>query len=110
MSHRKTSVFTIGVAGKSAEQFFNTLRQNNVRKIMDVRLFNRSQLAGFTKQDDLRFFLKAILDVGYEHAPLLAPAKGLLDGYKKKRISWDDYEREYLKILEERQVDKSLSV
>ena len=82
------NVYTIGFSGKSAEQFFALLRSNGMRRVLDVRLWNRSQLAGFTKQNDLQFFLRAILDADYKHLPILAPTKELLDGYKKKQISW----------------------
>ncbi len=103
------ALYTIGSAGKTAEEFFEILRQNSVRKVVDVRLYNRSQLAGFTKIDDLRYFLRSILDIGYEHQPILAPSKELLDGYKKSGISWDAYEQEYLLLLQRRRPDAKLS-
>ena len=89
MHHLEITLYTIGFAGKSAEQFFAILRRNNVRKMLDVRLFNRSQLAGFTKQRDLEYFLRTILGAGYQHLPEFAPTKSLLDRYKKGQISWD---------------------
>lgn len=103
------NTYTIGFSGKSAEQFFDLLRQHNVRRVLDVRLWNRSQLAGFTKARDLQFFLRAILDADYVHLPILAPTKELLDGYKKKQISWADYESAYLQILAERNVEAALN-
>ncbi len=102
------NIYTIGFSGKSAEQFFALLDQHNVQRILDVRLWNSSQLAGFTKTGDLQFFLQAILDADYLHLPILAPTKQLLDGYKKKQISWDDYESMYLQILSERNIETAL--
>ncbi len=103
------ALYTIGSAGKTAKEFFEILRQNSVRKVIDVRLYNRSQLAGFTKSDDLRYFLRSILDVGYEHQPILAPSKELLDGYKKGGVTWGEYEREYIAILQQRKPDAKLN-
>ncbi|MDY7010848.1 MAG: DUF488 domain-containing protein [Planctomycetota bacterium] len=108
MRHSEITLYTIGFAGKSAEQFFAILRRNNVRKILDVRLFNRSQLSGFTKQQDLEYFLQSILGAGYQHLPEFAPTKLLLDGYKKGHISWDAYRREYLELIEKRRPHERL--
>jgi len=103
------NVYTIGFSGKSAEQFFSLLGQHNVQRVLDVRLWNRSQLAGFTKARDLQFFLRTILDADYVHLPILAPTKELLDGYKKKQVSWADYELAYVKILAERNAQAMLA-
>ena len=102
------NINTIGFSGKSAEQFFALLRSNGVRRVLDVRLWNRSQLAGFTKQNDLQFFLRSILEADYRHLPILAPAKELLDGYKNKQISCAEYEPIYLDLLVERHVETEL--
>ena len=103
------NTYTIGFSGKSAEQFFELLVQHNIQRVLDVRLWNRSQLAGFTKARDLQFFLRSILGADYCHLPILAPTKELLDGYKKKHISWNNYESEYLQILTERNVATALN-
>src|SRR5438309_11885131 len=66
-------LFTIGFTRKSAEAFFTSLREAGVRRLVDVRLNNISQLAGFTKKDDLRYFLKAIAGIEYLHLGELAP-------------------------------------
>ena len=92
-------LFTIGFTGKSAEQFFETLRKAGVRRLVDVRLNNVSQLAGFTKKRDLQYFLRTIAGIDYVHEPLLAPTKEILDAYKKKRIDWGDYESQFKKLL-----------
>ncbi|MEI6125144.1 MAG: DUF488 domain-containing protein [Pseudomonadota bacterium] len=97
-------LYTIGFAGKSAEKFFSVLQEHAIIKIVDIRLNNMSQLAGFTKKDDLRYFLNAICGISYEHRTDFAPSKELLDDYKKKRISWSEYEMRYRSILEERNI------
>jgi len=102
------TVFTIGFAKKSARQFFDILQQAGVRKVIDVRLNNVSQLAGFTKKEDLAYFLDAICSIGYEHRPELAPAKEILDGYKKKSLDWSQYEERFRALMVERQVETLL--
>ncbi|ENW02218.1 hypothetical protein F938_00181 [Acinetobacter bereziniae LMG 1003 = CIP 70.12] len=67
------TIYTIGFTKKSANKFFNLIKQNHVKKIIDVRLNNVSQLAGFAKRDDLKFFLREICNCDYEHVPDLAP-------------------------------------
>jgi uncharacterized protein (DUF488 family) len=99
------TVYTIGSSGKSAEQFFDLLAQHAVERVIDVRLSNRSQLTGFTKATDLPFFLRSILEAEHLHLPMLAPTKDLLDAYKTKQITWEDYEQAYRAILAERQVE-----
>ena len=95
--------YTIGFSKKSAEEFFNILKLNNVIRLIDIRLNNKSQLAGFTNVKHLPYFLK-IHDIEYLYRPDYAPSKELLDGYKKKSISWDEYEVKYKKILAQRNV------
>lgn len=97
-------LFTIGFTQKSAKSFFNILRENRVERIIDIRLNNISQLAGFTKYDDLSFFLDSIANIGYLYMPILAPKAELLKKYKNKEITWNDYENEYLLTLKERNV------
>ncbi len=101
-------LYTIGFAGKSAEQFFTSLMKHGVRKVIDIRLNNVSQLAGFTKKNDLKYFLKEIAGIEYEYVPLLAATKELMEGYRGGKISWEEYEATYRKLLEERQVEKVL--
>lgn len=104
---RLPALFTIGFAKKTAREFFATLKHNQVKTVIDVRLNNVSQLAGFTKKNDLEFFLKELCDIEYFHRPVLAPTKNILDSYKKKEISWEEYENMYLDLLSERQVATS---
>ncbi len=101
-------IYTIGFTRKSAEDFFTRLKQAGVRRVLDVRLNNRSQLAGFTKQQDLRYFLDAIGGIGYRHLPILAPTSDILDAYKKGGGDWPLYERRFLALLEQRQVEQHL--
>ena len=97
-------VFTIGFTKKSAAVFFGLLRESGAKRLVDVRLNNVSQLAGFAKRDDLAYFLREICGIEYVHAPELAPTKELLDGYRKERIGWDAYERDFLALMDERGV------
>jgi len=76
--------------------------------LIDVRLNNTSQLAGFAKRDDLRYFLREICGAEYVHLPELAPTKEILDGYKKKQIGWAEYETLYRALLAERKVENAL--
>lgn len=98
-------LYTIGFTQKSAEQFFEALKAAGVRRVVDVRLNNTSQLAGFTKRDDLVYFLRAVGGMNYVHLPELAPDKSLLDLAKNKKGPWDQYEAGFSKLLAERKVD-----
>jgi uncharacterized protein (DUF488 family) len=102
-------IFTIGFTKSTAAEFFGRLRHAGVRKLMDVRLNNRSQLAGFAKRDDLAFFLREICEASYEHQPLLAPSQDMLDEYKKHGGPWADYEARFLQLMEQRRVETVLS-
>lgn len=90
------SIYTIGFAGKNAQTFFGLLRANKIALLLDVRLNNVSQLAGFTKASDLPFFLREIIGAGYIHYPLLAPPADLLKDFRAGNTDWEDYERRYL--------------
>ena len=98
-------VYTTGFTKKSAEQFFESIRLVGIRRLLDVRLNNTSQLSGFSKRDDLAYFLRAICDVEYLHEPLLAPTQELLDGYRKGRGGWDDYEQRFIALMAERRIE-----
>ncbi len=93
------TLFTIGSGKKAAGEFFPLLQRNGVRRVIDVRLNNTSQLAGFTKKTDLVYFLKAIAGIDYSHMPEFAPTAELMDGYKAKKIAWADYAAQYAAIL-----------
>ena len=102
-------VFTIGFTRKPAREFFDKLRRPGLARLLDVRLNNISQLAGFTKRDDLLFFCKAILSIEYQHLPELAPTQEMLNEYKKNRGDWLDYETKFLALMSDRKVEDNLA-
>ena len=102
------TLFTIGFTKKSAERFFESLREAGVCRVVDVRLNNSSQLAGFSKRDDLKYFLKAICGIEYAHLPEFAPTQEILDEYKKEEGSWHRYETLYLELLRERAAGRTM--
>jgi uncharacterized protein (DUF488 family) len=101
-------LFTIGFTKKSAERFFEELRRSGAKRIVDVRLNNSSQLAGFTKRQDLAYFLARICGMDYIHLPLLAPTEQLFDAYRKQGGSWETYEKEFVTLLRERRVEEKV--
>ena len=101
-------IYSIGFTQKSAAQFFDLLKCHSIRRLLDVRLNNVSQLAGFSKRDDLAYFLREIVGAEYQHEPMLAPTQELLDAYKKLKGNWSDYERNFNALMAEREVDKRL--
>lgn len=102
----RRKIYTIGFTKKSAARFFGLLRDAGVRRIVDVRLNNVSQLAGFAKRDDLAFFAKELCGVDYVHVPDLAPTKEILDAYKKGGGSWDEYEKRFMDLMESRRIEE----
>lgn len=103
-------LFTIGFTGKPAEKFFNLLRNSGVKKIIDTRINNVSQLAGFAKGSDLKFFAKEIGNISYEHNIDFAPTKELLSRYRDKKLTWAEYEIEYLNLLDIRKVAQKTDI
>ena len=101
-------ILTIGFTKKRAERFFGALSQAGAKRVVDVRLNNVSQLAGFAKKNDLAYFLDLICHIDYRHVPMLAPTKEMLDGYKKRGDSWNDYERKFLYLMAERRIEEKL--
>ena len=99
-------VHTIGFTKKPASGFFESLRESGAKRLVDVRLNNVSQLAGFAKKDDLEYFLNKICRMQYIHMPELAPTKEMLDGYRKEHRHWPTYEREFLALMDARRVAK----
>jgi uncharacterized protein (DUF488 family) len=102
-------LFTIGFTQKTAQQFFELLLTSGVRRVIDTRLNNVSQLAGFSKRDDLAYFLKEIGDIEYVHIPELAPTKDILDAFKKQKGDWQTYESQFIGLMNKRQIEKVLS-
>jgi uncharacterized protein (DUF488 family) len=106
---KKITIFTIGFTKKTAEGFFALLMKAGVRRVIDIRLNNVSQLAGFAKRDDLRYFLRAIGGIDYLHRPDLAPTGQMLDEFKKNSGSWPDYERDFLALLSARKAETTIT-
>lgn len=102
-------IYTIGFTQTTAEHFFGRLRAARIQRLLDVRLNNSSQLAGFAKAKDLPYFLDELVGATYEHEPLLAPTQELLDEYKKRKGDWGSYERRFLDLMTERQIERALS-
>ena len=102
-------IYTIGFTKKNAETFFNFIRDSKIITLLDVRLNNVSQLAGFAKRDDLKFFLKELCGTDYLHTPELAPTKEILNAYKKGDMSWEAYEDNFLNLMSKRQVEKNIN-
>jgi uncharacterized protein (DUF488 family) len=102
-------VFTIGFTRKTAREFFEKLRRPGLVRLIDVRLNKVSQLAGFSKRDDLQFSCEAILSIDYLHLPQLAPTQAMLDDFKKNHGSWMNYEPNFLALMAQRKVEDSVS-
>lgn len=105
----KNILYTIGFTKKNAQAFFSKLQKAGVTKLIDIRLNNVSQLAGFAKRDDLIFFLRELCDCDYKHMPIFAPTKEILDAYKKKQIDWNEYVRRFSRLIKERTIEKKIT-
>jgi uncharacterized protein (DUF488 family) len=102
-------IYSIGFTQKSASEFFGALKAHGIERLLDVRLNNTSQLAGFAKQADLPYFLREICGIDYEHEPLLAPTREILDAYKKLKGDWGVYTEAYLNLIRSRKVESLIS-
>jgi uncharacterized protein (DUF488 family) len=102
-------IYSIGFTQKSAAEFFGALKAHGIERLLDVRLNNTSQLAAFAKQADLAYFLSEICGAAYEYEPLLAPTQEMLDAFKKRKGSWEDYTEAYLALIRSRKVESLLS-
>lgn len=103
-------VFTIGFAKKSAREFFTKLKEAGVKKVIDVRLNNVSQLAGFTKKQDLEYFLREIAGLDYVHMSELAPTENILKDFKKKNINWGEYEKKFRDLMNTRHIENLITL
>lgn len=103
------NLFTIGFTKKTAQDFFTLISDAGVKRIIDTRLNNVSQLAGFAKRKDLEYFLKKIANIDYIHILDLAPTKEILDNYKKKNGDWETYEKSFLELIKKRQIENKIS-
>jgi uncharacterized protein (DUF488 family) len=104
----KTLVQTIGFTKTNAEGFFERILNSRVKKVVDVRLHNTSQLAGFAKADDLAYFLKKIGGIQYTHQPLLAPTDDILKAFKKDKGDWNVYENKFMSLMGDRKIENRL--
>ena len=102
------TLYTMGFTKKAAQDFFPKLMDAGVQRVIDIRLNNRSTLAGFTKLPDLEYFLKVIAGIGFLYRPEFAPTKDLLDAYREKRINWPEYERQFKALIAQRHIEKLL--
>ncbi len=107
--NKTINLYTIGFTKKTAQQFFETLVNNGVKRVIDIRLNNVSQLAGFAKRTDLEYFLQTISEIKYDHILDLAPTKNILNDYKKKQVNWKTYEQKFLHLISDRQIEKKVS-
>lgn len=103
------TTYTIGFTQKRAEQFFSLIKRNNISRLIDVRLNNVSQLSGFAKRDDLKYFLDKLCNAEYVHVEDLAPTKEMLNAYKKKLIPWEVYEDKFLNLMSQRNIERSVN-
>jgi uncharacterized protein (DUF488 family) len=101
-------LFTIGFTQTTAEHFFSRLTRAGVRKIIDARLNREGQLAGFAKAQDLQFFLERLASIKYVAEPLLAPSAEALQMYRNKKMSWEEYAAEYLRLIQARGIETTL--
>jgi uncharacterized protein (DUF488 family) len=99
------TIYTIGFTKKTAEQFFTILKANKVKRLVDIRLNNKSQLAGFAKAHDLEYFLKNICGIEYIYLPELAPTDEILDAFHNKKIGWAEYEVKFKQLLAGRKLN-----
>ncbi len=101
-------IFTIGFTKINAREFFGRLKRARIDRLVDVRLNNTSQLASFAKRDDLEYFLNELCGAKYLHEPILAPTQEMLDKYKKEKGSWADYEKRFLGLMADRNIEQQL--
>ena len=109
MMNRTINLFTIGFTQKTAQKFFDDLQKAGVKRVIDTRLNNVSQLAGFSKKADLEYFLKVIGGIDYVHVLDLAPTQDILDEYKKKKVDWTIYEQKFRQLISSRRIETKVS-
>jgi uncharacterized protein (DUF488 family) len=102
------NIYTIGFTKKTAEKFFEALRSSGAKHLLDIRLSNNSQLAGFTKRNDLPYFLRHLVNIEYHESPIFAPEESILKEYRKTS-DWAEYERRYLELIRQRKVENHIS-
>jgi len=93
-------VYTAGFTKWLAKDFFNLLENLKINKLIDIRLRPNSQLSGFTRGVNFSYFLENLSNVKYEHQIKLAPTKELLNKRRNEGLNWQDFESEYVKLLD----------
>lgn len=101
--------FTIGFTQKTAEDFFTSLKNNNIEIILDIRLNNTSQLAAFSKYPDIKYFLREICNIEYIHDVLFSPDENTLKRYKSKEICWELYAKEFEETMIKRNINDHIT-
>lgn len=99
------NLYTIGFAQKTAKEFFELLKKNNVKRLLDIRESNSNIYAGFTMKQNLPYFLEQICGITYHELKIFAPTKELKKFYQEsKNSNWEYFEQEYKTLLKERSI------
>lgn len=101
-------LFTIGFTKSKARHFFGRLERSGIKRVIDTRINRSSQLSGFAKEDDLKFFLEKINSIEYSVEEILAPTADILSAYRKNEMGWSEYARRYLDLLSQRKVERHI--
>jgi len=99
-------LYTIGFTQKTAKKFFSLLKDNEIDAVVDIRLNNTSQLAGFSKYPDIGYFLNDLLNIKYIHDPEFSPTANILKGFKEKKISWNEYTKRFNELMAQRNIEQ----
>ena len=101
-------IYTIGYTKKSAKTFFELLIANGIERLIDIRLNNTSQLSGFTKKNDLKYFLNKLVGIEYYHFDFLAPSKEIRDAYRENK-DWEQYAKQFRQLMEKRRAFENIN-
>ena len=101
------NIYTIGFTKKTAKEFFEKLQSADAKYLLDTRLNNKSQLAGFTKKGNIEYFIDKLTEMDYLEFPILAPTSEILKQYRSDG-DWDAYEDKYNRMLVEREVAREI--
>ena len=102
-------LYTMGYTQKTAEKLFNLLSEHEIKRLMDIRLHNNTQLAGFTKQNNFKYFIERLSDIEYRHIPLMAPSKDIFDDYMKNGLEWEGYELRFKRLIDQRKIEQLIN-
>ena len=104
-----TKIYTIGFTKKDAKTFFTLLKDNGVTTVVDVRLNNTSQLAGFTKYPDIKYFLAKCIKCHYVSDKRFSPEEKTLKDYKGKIIDWNEYVNQFNSTMKKRNIKEYIA-